>query len=143
MTRWIFAPIAAALVLTFSLSDTSANQKPAKPEKEEEKKVLTLEEIMKKGHGKKGFIASIPEFVEAKDWDKAANEAKTLKIFGEGIGLLEPNKGTEESWKMMCDAYKANTAMVATGVEKKDAEMVDKGIAAIKMSCGTCHKAHK
>ena len=141
MTRWILGAIAAGLVLTLTLGDTAATPPPKK--KDEKKKELTLKEIMKDGHSKKGLIAAIPEAVENTAWEKATTDAKKLKVYGEGIGLLEPNKGDKESWKKLTEAYKKDTEMVAKGVEKKDAEMVDKGIASIKASCVTCHKAHK
>lgn len=109
----------------------------------DEKKALSIGEIMKKGHGSKGLMKGIE--AEAKDgkWDDAQKDAKLLKAFGEALGSNKPPKGSADSWKKLTDQYKSETAAIAAAAEKKDASGVVNAIKTLKKSCEVCHKAHQ
>jgi hypothetical protein len=109
-----------------------------------EDKTYTISEIMKKGHaGSKSLLKGIGAQVKEGKWDDAKDGAKLLKTFGEALGKNKPEKGSEESWKKLTDEYKDNTAAVAEGVEKKDADKVSASLKKIGGSCKGCHGAHK
>ena len=105
-------------------------------------KVPTVKEIMTQGHkGTESLIAKVKGAVKGEKWDDAKVPADALKVFGEALGKNKPAKGDAESWKKLTDAYQANTAAVAAGVEKKDAKGVTAALGKIK--CAECHDAHK
>lgn len=113
-------------------------------DKKEDKLPKTISEIMKKGHAPKGLLKkSLPDAIKAGKWDAAKEDAELMKLFGEGLGKLKPEKGSDESWKKLTDKYKTQTADLFKAVEKKDKAKAEESLAAINKGCGECHKAHK
>jgi len=104
-------------------------------------KLLDVEEIMKVGHSKNGYIAKIKTATKGEKWEDAAKSAELLKANGEMLGKNTVEKGDADSWKKLSDKYAKSTAAVATAVEKKDAAAVTKALGSI--NCKECHDAHK
>ena len=112
-------------------------------DKKEDKVPKTISEIMKKGHGAKGLLKSIGKEVKEGKWDEAKTDAELLKLFGEGLGKIKPEKGTDASWKKLTDKYKDNTAEVYKAVDKKEAPGAESALKKIGSSCKECHDSHK
>ena len=109
-------------------------------------KVPPIKEIMKKGHGSKGLLTSIAKSAKSGAWDDAINDAKLLKIFGEGLGKNQPPKGDDTSWQKLTKKYKENTAAVAKAADSKDAKGVESALNKINPksgACKECHDSHK
>lgn len=106
-------------------------------------KVPSTKEIMGKANTPKGLVKTIATAAKGEKWDAVAKDAEQLKAYGEALGKNKPKKGEAESWEKLAGAYKASTAAIAAGVEKKDAKAVADAAAAIGKSCGACHSAHK
>ena len=127
-----FAAFALTVGLTAEVRTASAAAKD-----------VTISEIMKKGHGAKGLLKAIGKEVKEGKWDEAKDDAELLKLFGEGLGKIPPEKGSKESWKKLTDKYKEQTADVYKAVEKKDAKKAGDSLGKIGKSCKECHDAHK
>ena len=116
-------------------------------DKGDKKKYATIGQIMKKGHGAKGLLKGIDAEAKGGKWDDATNDAALLKTFGENLGKMKPEKGSDESWKKLTDKYMEQTADVAEAVGKKDAKGVKAALAALtgvkNANCNECHAAHK
>jgi hypothetical protein len=138
MSRRVAAALAVGgLALAFSVGSQAADDK-------KDDKVPTIKEIMKKGHqGTKSLLKGIGAQAKEGKWDDAADGAKTLKAFGEALGKNKPEKGSDESWKKLTDAYKDNTKTVFDAVEKKDATATADALGKIGKSCKGCHDQHK
>ncbi len=96
----------------------------------ETKKEITIKEAMKE-HKKDGLKDKALA-------GKLTDEEKTKLVeLYEGMGKAKPPKGTDESWKKLCDALVEAAKEIKEG---KDGAL-DKYKKAI--DCGACHKAHK
>ena len=103
----------------------------------------TISEIMKKGHGPKGLLKGLGNQGKKAKLDTAKTDAELLKLFGEGLGKLKPEKGSDASWKKLTDKYKSNTAGVAKAVDTKDSGKAEAALKRVGTSCKECHDAHK
>ena len=134
ITRLAICFTAGLLAITLGVGAFAADDKKAD-------KVLGIEEIMKVGHSKNGYIAKIKTATKGEKWEDAAKSAESLKANGEMLGKNTAEKGEADSWKKLSDKYAKSTAAVATAVEKKDAAAVTKALGSI--NCKECHDAHK
>jgi hypothetical protein len=132
----MFAALGAvAMILAYGASSATAGQ-------DKDKDVPTISEIMVKGHkGTDSYIGKIKSAAKGAKWDDAAEYAKALALFGEGLGKNKPPKGDEKSWKTLTEKYAATTKSVVEAVGKKDAKATNAALG--KINCGECHKAHK
>jgi len=132
----LFAALGAVAIAVAYGSAATAGQK--------DEKVPDISEIMIKGHkGTDAYLAKIKGTAKAGNWDDAEKYAKTLAFFGENLGKNKPPKGDAKSWEKLTQAYASSTKAVHKGTQDKDVKAVNKGLGAIGMSCGGCHKAHK
>ena len=130
----MFAAMGAVAVALAYGSAATAGQK--------DDKLPDISEIMKKGHAKTdGYIAKIRGAAKGQMWDDAQKYAKDFAILGLALGKNKPPKGDDKSWKALTDKYMNSTKTVAEGAEKKDAKLVNKGLAAI--NCKECHDKHR
>ncbi len=134
ITRFAICFAAGLFAITLGVGAFAADDKKAD-------KVLDVEEIMKAGHSKNGYINKIKTATKGEKWEDAAKSAESLKANGEMLGKNKVEKGEADSWKKLSDKYAKSTAAVATAVEKKDAAAVTKALGSI--NCKECHDAHK
>jgi cytochrome c556 len=104
---------------------------------------ISIHEIMEKVPGKKGLAYKTNAAAKAEKWDDAAKMAKDLKKYGDALPLTKPAKGSKESWDKLAKEFAVQMNQMATGVEKKDAKMVEAGFTAFGKSCKACHDAHQ
>lgn len=137
MSRWIrasFAVIALGLVTSFI---TTANA--------DDDKVMSVEDIMKKVHGKKGSVAKTTAAVKENKWDDAAKLSKLADKAAVDIAKGKPQKGDMESWAKQTKTYAANVKAMSAAIEKKDKEAYEKAekVFSDGKSCKACHSEHK
>lgn len=114
----------------------AANVSLAEDKKEEEKKPMSIHDVMEKGFkGGKSLLRVVTN--TKKESSKEENE-KFLGMLKD-MAKQKPPKGDEESWKKL-------TAELVEPAEKiVKGEDVEKNKLALKKAanCGKCHKAHK
>ena len=74
------------------------------------------------------LLGGVPPEKLQKLQDDAKEAAKGLNYFGETLGKLKPNKGSDASWAKMTKAYGENTKAVYDGTMKKDAAATTKAL---------------
>jgi cytochrome c556 len=108
-------------------------------------KTPSIEDIMKKLHGKNGSHKLINKALESDplDWDVIGKHAK---IYADLSALLEkdkPEKGDEAGFKKLAQAYAKDAKELAAAAQKKDKDAVKTVFGRLKESCETCHENHR
>ncbi|CAN5250739.1 hypothetical protein BH11PLA2_BH11PLA2_37650 [soil metagenome] len=109
----------------------------------DDKKVPSIETIMKKVNGKKGYTAKITEAAKGEKWDEAATAAKELKAHATALAKNDAPKGDKASWEKLAKQYGEQGTAVADAVEKKDAKALATATKAFTSGCKTCHDSFK
>ncbi|HEX3146880.1 MAG TPA: cytochrome c [Gemmataceae bacterium] len=107
-------------------------------------KSMSIEDIMKKLHGKTGSHKQINKALDGTpDWDTITKHAK---IYADLAGMLpkaKPEKGDDKSWKMLSEAYAKEAKALNEAAAKKDADTVKTVFGRLKESCDGCHENHR
>lgn len=107
-------------------------------------KSLSIEDIMKKLHGKMGSHKQINKALDgAPDWDTITKHAKIYAELAAQLPKNKPEKGDEKSWKMLSEAYAKEAKDLNAAAAKKDADGVKTVFGRLKESCDACHENHR
>ena len=134
--RWLVGVAACAFGVVFTAGAILAEPRLAEA-------TSTVEEIMKKGHGKKGLLNQVKAGAAAEKWEDLVKPAAELRKYGEDLGKNKPEKGEDASWMKLTAGYKTMMLAIADGVEKKDKAATSEALTKMNKSCKACHDQHK
>jgi hypothetical protein len=134
---WALAFLGAA-AMTISAVGAAENEK-------KEAKLLTIEEIMKKAHGKGGTLGSIAPLLKATkvDWEALESKSKELSSMADDLAKNKPEKGEAESWEKHTKGYKSKVEDFSKAVKDQDVAAATKAQKSFFATCMGCHKVHR
>jgi hypothetical protein len=91
----------------------------------------SIEDVMKKGMGKKGLMAKVTA------GDASDEEKKTLHEMFVALAAAEPPKGEADSWKKKTGALVKAAKGIVEGTEGASEKLTKAA------NCKACHSAHK
>ncbi|HVK14416.1 MAG TPA: cytochrome c [Gemmataceae bacterium] len=108
-------------------------------------KAPSIEEIMKKLHGKAGSHKVVGKSLDAAelDWDSIAKHAKIYADLSASLEKNTPEKGDKKAWDKLSQLYAKDAKALSEAAAKKDKEAAKAVFARLKESCDACHENHR
>ena len=108
-------------------------------------KAPSIEEIMKKLHGKAGSHKVLGKGIDAAelDWEAIGKHAKIYADLAASLDKNTPEKGDKKAWDKLSQAYAKDAKALSEAAAKKDKEAVKAVFGRLKESCDACHENHR
>jgi cytochrome c556 len=108
-------------------------------------KAPSIEEIMKKLHGKTGSHKVVGKSLDAAelDWEAIAKHAKIYADLSASLEKNTPEKGDKKAWDKLAQAYAKDAKALSEAAAKKDKEAAKAVFGRLKESCDACHENHR
>jgi hypothetical protein len=105
----------------------------------------SVEEIMKKLHGRAGAHKIIGKSLDAPapDWAAISTQTKIYVTLANDMTNTKVEKGDAKAWDKLCKEYADLAKELDTAVDKKEKSAAKASFIKLKETCDACHENHR